>query len=286
MNEKAAVKTKLKFKGVLCLLVFCVWIMPAAAITWGELDDADEYPHVGMMGVFLDGLDGLPVFVCSGTLIHPSVVLTAGHCTGYASLLEQFGEVSVVVTFDPVGNFQDSSYLTVDNYITHPEYNPRTRSDTHDVGALILAEPIENIEPAELPPHVGFLDKLKKAGMLGRGSEKAIFTVVGYGATLDWPPPVINSDFKRRYAESEFRALLPAWLRLSQNHATGDEGTCIGDSGGPAFYSDSNGNQILVGIISWGDPNCIATGFNYRTDIMESIEFIENVIEYVEDLQE
>jgi len=113
------------------------------------------------------------------------------------------------------------------------------------------------------------------------------FTVVGYGAMLAWPPPLmINSDFKRRYAESEYRALLPAWLRLSQNHATDDEGTCFGDSGGPAFYTDSAENRIIVGTISWGDPNCISTGFNYRTDITETMEFIEGVINYAENVQQ
>jgi secreted trypsin-like serine protease len=278
MNKIAQVNTKIGLIGILCLLVFCVWIMPAAAITWGELDEGDEYPNVGMMRV----LSGNQLFfICTGTLIHPRVVLTAGHCIDYA---EQIGEVTVEVTFHPDGTSEDA-FLPVAEYFTHPEYNSRPRSNPHDVGVLILADSVD-IEPAELPDE-GFLDQLKREGMLGRGSEKTKFTVVGYGATLYWPPPLmINSDFKRRYAESEYRALLPAWLRLSQNDATDDEGTCLGDSGGPAFYSDSEGNQILVGTISWGDPNCIATGFNYRTDIIETMEFIEDVIDYVKNVEQ
>lgn len=77
----------------------------------------------------------------------------------------------------------------------------------------------------------------------------------------------------RRVAVSEYRALLKAWLVMSQNQAAGDGGTSYGDSGGPAFYSD-NGTDIFVGITSWGDIPCVATGINYRVDIPDTLEFI------------
>jgi hypothetical protein len=103
--------------------------------------------------------------------------------------------------------------------------------------------------------------------------------VVGYGATLHWPPsppdPRYTYDNRRQCAESEYQALLPAWLRMSQNQATGDGGTSYGDSGGPAFWVDPDtGQEILVGITSWGDVPCVATGFNYRTDIPETQVFL------------
>jgi secreted trypsin-like serine protease len=69
---------------------------------------------------------------------------------------------------------------------------------------------------------------------------------------------------------------------MSQNQATGDGGTCYGDSGGPAFWTEEDGTEILVGITSWGDANCVATGFNYRVDITETLDFIESVIDSLE----
>jgi hypothetical protein len=78
---------------------------------------------------------------------------------------------------------------------------------------------------------------------------------------------------------SEYRALLKAWLRMSQNQATDDGGTCYGDSGGPAFWEDpENGNETLVGITSWGDAQCVSSGFNYRVDIPDTLDFIADVI--------
>jgi hypothetical protein len=159
-----------------------------------------------------------------------------------------------------------------------PSYNWGPTSNPHDVGILILAEEATGIEPANLPEE-GFLDALRAEGKLKHGSNRAKFTVVGYGGNLDWPPPVISYDLKRRFAESEHQALLRAWLRMSQNQATGDEGTCYGDSGGPAFWTDpETGIETLVGVTSWGDTSCVASAFNYRVDIPDTLGFIDDVI--------
>ena len=134
-----------------------------------------------------------------------------------------------------------------------------------------------DIQPAILPDE-RFLDDLSAAGMLNQGKTKAKFTLVGHGGTLDWPPPAIYYEDQRQYAVSEFRALLKAWLRMSQNQATDDGGTCYGDSGGPAFWTKPDGNEVLVGITSWGDAQCVSSGFNYRVDILDTLDFIADVI--------
>jgi hypothetical protein len=127
-------------------------------------------------------------------------------------------------------------------------------------------------------PEVGFLDRLLAEGKLRQGADEADFVVVGYGGTLHWPPPDVTYDDYRQFAMSEYQALLDAWLRVSQNQATGDGGTCYGDSGGPAFWTSPEGTEILVGITSWGDAPCVSSGFNYRVDIPETLSFIDSVI--------
>jgi secreted trypsin-like serine protease len=257
------------------LVLFAVFVMlatmaiPAAAITWGEPDT--EHTNVGAMVVDWPGYG--PFQVCSGTLVHPRVFLTAGHCTeGW----EGTGVETFWVNFD-----QDAlnvgTLLDVTQVITHPDYWWGPTSNPHDVGALILAEPVEEFEPANLPEE-GFLNSLKREGLLRQGSNGAKFTLVGYGGSLDWPPSDISYDDQRQFSISEYQALLKSWLRMSQNQATGDGGTCSGDSGGPAFWTEPDGTEILVGITSWGDTNCIATGFNYRVDIPDTLDFIDSVI--------
>lgn len=251
------------------LLVLTVGVVPALAITWGEPDT--EHTNVGAMVVDYPGYG--PYQVCSGTLIHPRVFLTAGHCTeGW----EGTGVETFWVNFDQYA-LNEKTLLDVEAVITHPDYNWGPTSDPHDVGVLILAEPVTDIEPATLPEE-GFLDELRKEGKLRQGSNGAKFTLVGYGGTLDWPPPDIYYEDQRQFAVSEYQTLLKAWLRMSQNQATGDGGTCFGDSGGPAFWTEPDGSEIIVGITSWGDAQCVASAFNYRVDIPETLDFIESVI--------
>ena len=72
----------MKKKGLFILLItivlLVVMILPAAAITDGELD-GDGHPYVGLM--VAQDANGEPMWRCSGTLLSSKVFLTAGHCT-------------------------------------------------------------------------------------------------------------------------------------------------------------------------------------------------------------
>ena len=58
-------------------------------------------------------------------------------------------------------------------------------------------------------------------------------------------------------------ALTKSWLKISMNPATGDGGTCYGDSGGPHFLGDSS---MVVSVTVTGDTPCRATDVTYRLD--------------------
>ena len=80
-------------------------------------------------------------------------------------------------------------------------------------------------------------------------------------------------------SESEYFALTKPWLHLMQRAVFDEEGTCGGDSGGPAFWVEEDGTEILVAVTSWGDGGCAATGFDYRVDIPDILEWIKLQIE-------
>jgi hypothetical protein len=42
---------------------------------------------------------------------------------------------------------------------------------------------------------------------------------------------------------------------------------------------EEDGTEILVGITSWGDAQCVSSGFNYRVDIPDTLDFIAEVID-------
>jgi hypothetical protein len=252
--------------------------LPVGAITWGQKDDAGLYPNVGTVLLSMPSAGGV-YEQCSGTLIHPKVFLTAGHCTfrlpGYldSGLVDK-----IYVSFAADPGASSETWLEVETVITHPDFSFKRQSNWHDNGVLILRDEVGGIEPAVLPEE-GFLDRLQAEGALGHGTNGAKFTVVGYGSSLSFPPPRIYYEGVRQFAQSEFRALLPAWLRMSQQGRTGDGGTGYGDSGGPAFWEEPDGTLILVATTTWGDPNIVTSGFSQRIDVASSLRFIEAVLD-------
>jgi hypothetical protein len=273
---------KLSILATLVVLLV-VAVVPAMAITGGELDD-DRHPNAG--AIVVDYVYG-PFVMCSGTLIAGDVFLTAGHCTDgllYYIEMGYFGAEDVYVSFDDDDVLtQGWRPLAPDGIVSHPDYWWGPRSNPYDVGALILADyiPEDEIAYANLPAE-NYLDDLDDAGLLKQGKERAVFTVVGYGAILEWPPPeIIYEDGPRRVAWSEFLNLRKAWLNMSQNQAPGrgDSGSCYGDSGGPIFWTEEDGTEILVAVTSWGDAVCVATGVAYRVDIPSSLAFIESLMD-------
>lgn len=234
---------------------------PAHAVTYGIPDVV--HPSVGAILLDFDGPGALQW--CTGTLISPRVLLTAGHCT---QGLDRYRVPVDVVRVSFALNFwsDPASWRTVDGWVTHPEFRWGPTSDPHDLGVIVLARPETSLVPASLAP-MGYLDGLAARGQI-RG---APFAVVGYGQNEHG---VVTGY--RQIARSIGLSLHSAWLYLSQNPHRDAGGTCEGDSGGPTFHSDG-GSEVLVAVTSWGDAVCVATGINYRTDKPDARTFLATI---------
>jgi secreted trypsin-like serine protease len=237
----------------------------ASAITYGQPDDG-LHPNVGAM-IRLRPSDNQLRIVCSGSLIAPTVFLTASHCT---SFVESTGQTDIWVTFD--SSFTASSKLIHGTMHTNPLYNQR-QSDPEDIAVITLDEPVTNVTPAQLPT-AGLLDEMKADGTL----RDQLFTSVGYGIQEPVPGPGgIAHEFpmERWYSVGEFWALNDVWLRLAQTQATGDGGTCNGDSGGPEFLgAGATETPIQVSVTITGDAECFATNVDYRLDTPQARAFL------------
>jgi hypothetical protein len=244
----------------------------AFGIVYGEFD-GNRHPNVGAFVIEQDG-DFVPF--CSGTLIAPTVFLTASHCTAFAEESLGIPADEVWVTFDPV--FDQDSELVPGTAHTHPEFGfsgPGGVSDPHDIAVIVLDSPVVGIEPAQLPEQ-GLLDDLKAAHAL----DDQIFTAVGYGAvreTRKGGPGAILENNERRFALQSALSLQKAWLTLSMNEATGDAGTCYGDSGGPHFLGGETSNLIVSTTIT-GDAVCKATDRTYRIDTASARDFLDDFV--------
>jgi len=261
----------------LSMMLLTVFISPAGAITDGELD-GEGHPQVVLL---LMEVDGAPAYRCSATLLSPTVVLTAGHCTsnypdGEYSGMRVFTE-SDVENGDNNYPYAGGNSVEAESWKTHPLYETAPFF-VHDVGVVILEEPgveLEDIDYAKLPT-VDQLDGLKTR----RGQHKTTFTSVGYGLQEINPAHVIGERIRMVANPRLIQINTPGFtgdfsLLLSNNHSTG--GTCFGDSGGPNFLGDSN---VVAGITSFGiNGNCAGTGGVFRTDRQNVLDFINGFLD-------
>jgi hypothetical protein len=252
------------------------------AITNGE-PDGDGHPYVGLLvfDVYVPDVGNVPAWRCSGALIDPYVVLTAGHCTdGAAAARIWFDEV---VQGNPEYPFGGATSVEGTPYT-----NPKFQSDENpygggnglpafsyrDVGIVVLDEPVFMAEMAELP-EAGLVDTLKN---------KTDVDIVGYGVqemVHGGGPPYWTGLRVRLYALSELVSgkfvHSDEFMRLSLNPGGGTGGTCFGDSGGPDLLSDTDTVLAVNSYVT--NYNCAGVGYSSRVDIPEVLDWINSFLD-------
>ena len=232
------------------LLAVLLPAAPASAITNGAAD-GNGHPNVGGLVSPTQYSDGTWIY-CSGTLISPTVFLTAAHCAE--------GD-RVGVTFDPDYVAGDKVYYGT--FYADPLY-PGPTSDAHDIAVVVLDKAVKGITPARVPA----------ADSLSGVSSTQQFTSVGYGAYEVTNQPGGHAylyDDVRMVATGTLNAINKTWLRISMNPSTGNGGTCYGDSGGPNFLGTSD---VVAAITITGDAVCRSTNVDYRLDTPSARTFL------------
>jgi len=245
--------------------------------------------------------EGVYLWRCSGTLISPTLVLTAGHCTygaaearvwadqgpyvetpvnegGYPlSPIEERPPCAGYVGWPCTGEDASGDPLTYPGFgfpgIVPPE--DASFPNTGDVGLVVLDTPIY--------PDSGFAS-LADEGALDafatrRGRQDITFTVVGYGLQRTRPTGDVAARIRLEATTQlvNVRSSLAAGfnLQLTANPGGGRGGTCFGDSGGPIFYGASN---TIVGLTSFGiTPYCTGVDYAFRIDQPDVLAWILGV---------
>jgi len=228
----------------------------ATAVVFGQ-PDGDGHRNVGALLAPQAYSDGTWAS-CSGTLIAPTVFLTAAHC--------DWGLSRMAVTFD-------SEYVAATG-TTHWgtwHADPRFRGaqgDPYDLAVVVFDNPVTGVTPAQLPEAGSLSDLAKDQG----------FTSVGYGAqsvAIDHGPTFHYADIRYVATSDTLFAINKAWLRISMNPTLGDGGTCYGDSGGPNFLgAEEDETGIVAATTVTGDFMCRATNVVYRLDTESARSFL------------
>ena len=247
------------------LFAFSSNVSPAVAVTDGALD-GNGHPYVGLM--VAQTAEGRPLWRCSGTLISPTVFLTAGHCTESPAAHVEIWFAADVESGIPQNGYPNKGDVGGTPY-THPQYNPNAFY-LYDLGVVVLDKAVKMKKYGALP-------KLDQLDALKPGAS-TIFTAVGYGLQESFPDAA-------SWQENNVRVRMVAYphlvqingglvgdfsLLLSNNAHSG--GTCFGDSGGPNFVGSSN---VIGGVTSFGlNGNCAGTGGVYRVDRADDLNWL------------
>lgn len=202
--------------------------------------------------------------LCSGSLVSPTVFLTAAHCVEFFEPGAQ-----LYVSFNADLFDHPLKVIAAKEFHFDPLFG-HDNGDLHDLGVVILpAGKTKGIQPLELPRR-GLLDNLAAQG----GLNGQIFVNVGYGVdATQRGVPGFTFDGVRKTSNSLFQALEPAWLWLSMNqNRTGEGGDCFGDSGSPKFFEGNT--NLIVATVTTGDRFCRATSRDYRLDTEAARTFL------------
>jgi hypothetical protein len=233
-------------------------------ITHGVLD-GDAHPHVGLM--IAKNAAGAPLWRCSGTLLSPTLYLTAGHCTEAPAASVEIWFAADVESGRPGNGYPFTGEVSGTPY-THPLYNPNAFF-LADVGVVVLDAPVTVSRYGQLPA-LNSLEALARQ----RGLQSTSFRAVGYGLQRI-NPVFVERQLIRMAATPNLVQINSALtgshsLLLSNNAATG--GTCYGDSGGPNFLGDTD---IVAGVTSFAiNGNCAGTGGVYRMDRAAPLDWV------------
>jgi hypothetical protein len=277
-------RRKLIFAVFSVLVVLALAVSPVAAITGDWVEDFD-HPFVGLIVFYNE--EGEFIGRCSGSLLDPYNFLTAGHCVVGAATARIYFQQDAGVNFDPgteidpvtgYPEFCADGTLGVTCATSDEIYNygfPQPLPNRHDVGLVVLDQPISLSEYGELPD-AGVLDALATQ----RGTEATIFTVSGYGLTYkneehNGKP---NLSFRERLmAESQLvnlrSAINDGFNVQTQGNGNDLGGTCNGDSGGPVFLGDPSSN-LIVALTSFGNKLCRGVDFAYRVDQQDVLDWL------------
>ena len=214
---------------------------PSMAVVGGSDAAPGEFPSVSEVIIG-------QAFLCTGTLIAPNYVLTAGHCgsiTGGTGVASPAGwppqAIDVYIGSNKPGQGEKvpvSSVTVEPNYLLNSGY---------DITLLKLSR-----NAAETPTHV------VGAGGASLWAPSTVEDIVGFGTTSeggDLPDTLqkakvpITTDAYCGGAYGDFDAK----TMVCAGYPKGGTDTCQGDSGGPMFGHDATGALKVVGATSYGD---------------------------------
>jgi secreted trypsin-like serine protease len=190
---------------------------------------------------------GQDEWLCTGTLIAPQLVVTAGHCVKDEYSDELATSVLVIAGAADIDNAEAGQVYEAARFVAHPRAlhgdetdDPTGLGADYDIAIVQTKSKVTQVTPVQVPA-MATLD-----AVLPEGAE---LVIAGYGTR------VIDEKTGLSDQDGEHYVGLQHFVRRSQSEflagSSTDADTCPGDSGGPAYLM-VNGEPLLVGATSRG----------------------------------
>lgn len=220
---------------------------------------------------------------CSGTLISPTRMVTAGHCTEGVDEGRVYFAQAAAPNYDPAafggwGGDPTTGYPYANGVTFRVADNYGFRNfagypNTKDVGVVELDTPVYPANGFGVLPSPGAVDRYLTAS---NAKKEAWFTVSGYGLS-DRDPVIVSFRERlqaRSYLVNDESPVTVFNIQTTANPAQGKGGTCNGDSGGPVYFGSTN---VIAAVTSFGmNGQCKGLDFSYRLDRPEVLAWIND----------
>jgi len=189
---------------------------------------------------------GAAASLCTGEVVSPHVVMTAAHCVAPA-VVGTSGTFHVYLGND-INAATPSTLLAVKETHFNPNFSVGNLMGGNDIGVVIVQDPL-TLAPLKMN-HTAITD-----AMVGQAVR-----LVGYGITSGTDTNGTTAGVRRQTT-----TMVAGYDDLLVNFMDPSHLTCEGDSGGPAFMT-LGGQEVIVGITSFGDKGCMQFGYDTRVD--------------------
>jgi secreted trypsin-like serine protease len=250
----------------------------SASVIGGHNATIAQYPSLA----YIEGVQATAGYACTGTVVAPRVILTAGHCVEdiESSSIVEPTEIAVATGVSNLAKIPRANISAVVQVLAYPNFDPTKLQG--DAGLLILAAPV-------VAPPIA-LATTADAALYEPGDE---LTIAGWGIDdrktghapeqLQAASVPVEEAGRCRRGTRRFYPFFDPTHQVCALDIPGFKVTaCHGDSGGPAIATRTDGTPVEIGVTSLGDGSCNPSSPAVFTRVDQISTWVQSWINAVE----